>query len=473
MAFSDLRGYLSALEDAGQLVTVDQLVDPEPDLRAVGRAALNLGVSGSPAVMVTNIRGYRGKRVVLNVHGSWANYAVMMGMPKTASLREMFCEMNARWNSYPGEVRWVHNAPCQEEVITSGINLYELLPLFRINEYDGGFYLSKACIVSKDPTDPDNFDRQNVGTYRLQVQGPDTLGMQALPFHDIGVHLRRAEERNQPLPIAICLGVEPMLTCMSCTPLAYDLSEFKYAAALNGAPQELTKCLTCDLDVPAGAEYVIEGEVLPRQRFPEGPFGEFPGSYSGIRQQVRIKVKAVTHRRDPIFENLYIGRPWTEHDTLIGLSTSVPLYQQLRETFPEVTAVNALYQHGLTVIVACSNRFGGYAKSVAMRVASTPHGISYAKNIIVVDGAVDPFDLDQVMWALSTRVRADKDVIVVPHTPGMPLDPASDPPGMGNKLIIDATTPAPPEPVMREVRMLGDVEKAAHFERLLKEAMAR
>ncbi|GAF27429.1 3-polyprenyl-4-hydroxybenzoate decarboxylase and related decarboxylases, partial [Moorella thermoacetica Y72] len=153
--------------------------------------------------------------------------------------------------------------------------------------------------------------------------------------------------------------------------------------------------------------------------------------------------------------------------------TCVPLYRQLKETMPEVVAVNAIYQHGLTAIVATGNRFGGYAKSVAFRLASTPHGISYCKNIILVDADVDPFNLVEVMWAMSTRVRADKDVIVIPNTPGMPLDPASEPPGMGNKLIIDATTPVAPEKVMREVRMVEKIEEAVAYQKVLAELQSR
>jgi UbiD family decarboxylase len=130
---------------------------------------------------------------------------------------------------------------------------------------------------------------------------------------------------------------------------------------------------------------------------------------------------------------------------------------------PEVKAVNAIINHGLTVIIAMRNRFGGFAKSVAFRMASTPHGISYAKNIIVVDEDVDPFDLNAVMVALSTRLRADKDVSVITNTPGMPLDPASEPAGMGNKLILDATTPAPPDRLLRETRMVAKMAETADY----------
>ncbi|GAB6173754.1 non-oxidative hydroxyarylic acid decarboxylases subunit C [Paradesulfitobacterium aromaticivorans] len=465
MAFRNLREFLAKLEEEGQLVHIHDEIMPEPDIRAVARAAGDL--PNGPAVMLDNIKGYGGKSVVLNVHGSWANHALMFGMDKNTSPKEQFLELSRRWDNYPGQVQYVDNAPCQEVVVTENINLFELIPLYRINSYDGGFYFSKASIISKDPDAPDNFDKQNVGTYRLQVQGPDIIGMQALAFHDISIQLAKAEERNEPLPVAIALGVDPVLTFMASTPILYDQSEYKFASALSGVPQELTKAVTADLDVPAGAEYVIEGEILPRQRFPEGPFGEFPGSYSGVRRQVRIKVKAVTHCKNAIFENLYIGRPWTEADYLMALNTSVPLYRQLKETMPEVVAVNAIYQHGLTAIIATANRFGGYAKSVAFRLSSTPHGISYCKNIILVDADVDPFDLNQVMWALSTRVRADKDVIVIPNTPGMPLDPSSDPPGMSNKLIIDATTTTAPDHVMREVRMVDRIEKASAYEKII------
>ena len=135
-----------------------------------------------------------------------------------------------------------------------------------------------------------------------------------------------------------------------------------------------------------------------------------------------IKVKRVTHRRDPIFENLYLGRPWTEmRHAASALNTCIPLYKQIRQTMPEVKAVNAIFQHGLTVIIATESRLGGYAKSVAFRAASTPHGISYVKNIILVDADVDPFDLNQVMWAMSTRIRGaarrDRDPGHTGHAP--------------------------------------------------------
>src|SRR5579863_6424003 len=465
--YRDLRDLIPALEAQGQLMRVTDAISPEPGVRGYLRAASAMENDG-PAVLFNNINGYKGKQLLINTHGSWANLSLIFGQTKKTPLKELFYDLSARWDRYPGKVEWVKNAPCQQNVIKDNINLYEILPLVRINPYDGGFFLSKASVISKDITDPANFDTQNIGMYRIQVQGPDTIGLQALPFHDMGIHLRKAEELNQPLPVAICLGAPPTVSFFASSCLAYNESEFKFVGALTNEPLHVTKALMSDLDVPAYSEYVLEGYVIPRQRFPEGPFGEFPGSYSGVRGQNRIKITRVTHRHNPIMETLYIGRPWTEHDCIDGLATSITLYKQLRQTMPEVAAVNANFNHGLTVIIATKNRFGGYAKSVAFRLASTPHGISYAKNIILVDHDVDPFDFTSVMTALSTRVRADKDVAVITNTPGMPLDPSSEPPGMGNKLIIDATTPAPPDAVMREVRMVDPVPEAKPVAELIR-----
>lgn len=468
MAYKDLRAFLEKLEIEHQLVRVHDEVMPEPDIAAAGRAAPN--IDNGPAVLFEKIKGYHNPAVV-NVHGSWANHALMLGMPKNTTVKEQFLELDRRWSKFPVKPHWVSSGPVKEVVIKKEINLFEILPLFRVNQFDGGFYISKALVVTRDLDDYDNHNKQNVGTYRLQVKGKDLLGIQALPFHDIGIHLRKAEELNEPLPVAICIGNDPVLTFMASTPIAYDQSEYEFAGALRQEPVELTKSETGDLDIPAGAEIVLEGYIIPRVRSVEGPFGEFPGSYSGARLQAEIKIHTITHRIKPIFENLYLGIPWTEIDYLMALNTSIPLYRQIKESMPEVAAVNAMYTHGIGTIISTKSRFGGYGKAVAMRLLSTPHGMPYAKIIIVVDEFVDPFNLQQVMWALTTRVRPDKDVILIPNAPGMPLDPTSEPPGMSTKLIIDATTPVAPDVICRETELLATPPKAAEWEKIIRHLM--
>lgn len=177
MAFKDLRSFLAKLEAEGQLVRYTDEVRPEPDVRAICRAAADLGATG-PAVLIDNMLGCRGQQLVVNVHGSWANHALMLGMPKTASLKEQFHELDRRWPISPGEVVYVDSPPCQEVVVEGEeLNLLELLPVFKVNANDGGFYLSKAAVVTKDLEDPDNLDKVNVGTYRLAILDGTTLAI--------------------------------------------------------------------------------------------------------------------------------------------------------------------------------------------------------------------------------------------------------------------------------------------------------
>ncbi|MGG3140207.1 phenolic acid decarboxylase BsdC [Bacillus subtilis] len=445
MAYQDFREFLAALEKEGQLLTVNEEVKPEPDLGAAARAASNLG-DKSPALLFNNIYGYHNARIAMNIIGSWPNHAMMLGMPKDTPVKEQFFEFAKRYDQFPMPVKREETAPFHENEITEDINLFDILPLFRINQGDGGYYLDKACVISRDLEDPDNFGKQNVGIYRMQVKGKDRLGIQPVPQHDIAIHLRQAEERGINLPVTIALGCEPVITTAASTPLLYDQSEYEMAGAIQGEPYRIVKSKLSDLDVPWGAEVVLEGEIIAGEREYEGPFGEFTGHYSGGRSMPIIKIKRVYHRNNPIFEHLYLGMPWTECDYMIGINTCVPLYQQLKEAYPnEIVAVNAMYTHGLIAIVSTKTRYGGFAKAVGMRALTTPHGLGYCKMVIVVDEDVDPFNLPQVMWALSTKMHPKHDAVIIPDLSVLPLDPGSNPSGITHKMILDATTPVAPE----------------------------
>ncbi|EPZ48151.1 non-oxidative hydroxyarylic acid decarboxylases subunit C [Alicyclobacillus acidoterrestris] len=445
MAYKDFRDFLDTLRKEGQLLTIEDEVMPEPDLGSAGRAINNVS-DKSPALLFTNINGYQNASVAMNVIGSWPNHALMMGLPKNTPVKEQFFEFARRWDNFPVPVERMDSAPFQEVEINQDVNLFDILPLFRLNQYDGGFYIDKACVISRDPSDPDNFDKQNVGIYRIQVKGRDTLGIQPVPQHDIAVHLRMAEERGENLPVALAIGCEPVITTMAAAPIGYDQSEYEMAGAIQGEPYKVFTLPGTNLDVPWGAEFVLEGEILAGVREFEGPFGEFTGHYSGGRSMPVIRIKRVYHRKNPIFEHLYIGMPWTETDYMVGVNTCVPMYQQLKDAFPnEIVAVNAMYTHGLVAIISTKKRYGGFAKAVGMRAMTTPHGLGYCKLVIVVDETVDPFNLPQVMWALSTKMHPAHDVIILPDMSVLPLDPGSNPAGISHKMILDATTPVAPE----------------------------
>jgi UbiD family decarboxylase len=442
-AFRDLREFLGVLEREKQLLRFSEPVRLEPDLGAAARAITQLGAT-SPALQFDQIGGYRNARVVMNVHGSWANHALALGMAKDTSQRDQFFEFVRRYQQFPGALERVNSAPWQEVEVQQDVNLFELMPLFRLNRGDGGFFIDKASVVSRDPDAWNDDDLENVGIYRLQVKDRNRLGIQIVPQHDLAIHLSHAEARGDDLPIALAVGNEPVISLVGAIPGLYGQMKYKMAAALQGQPYQVIRT-TEGLDVPWGSEYVLEGRILARQREPEGPFGEFTGYYSGRHNYPVIEIDRVSHRQDPIYEALYLGKPWTEIDYIQALTTSAPLYVQVKTTFPEVVAVNALYTHGLVIIVATQCRYGGFAKAVGLRVLSTPHGLGYAKIVIVVDSGVDPFDLEQVMWALSVKVNPAGDVMILPNLSENLLDPACEPVGMAHKMIIDATTPIAPD----------------------------
>lgn len=182
--YDDLRSFLRVLESEHQLLRITRHVRPEPDLGAAGRAAANLDGATAPALLFDNIDGYENATVALNIHGSWANHALMLGLPKQATVRDQFHELAARWEKFPVPVERRETAPWQEITVSQGINMFELLPLFRLNPGDGGPYIDKAAVITRDVSDPGGHAKPNVGMYRIQVKGPDHLGLQSAAVHD-------------------------------------------------------------------------------------------------------------------------------------------------------------------------------------------------------------------------------------------------------------------------------------------------
>jgi UbiD family decarboxylase len=445
LPYDDLRSFLDTLDQEGQLLRITEAVLPEPDIAAAANAVTRLG-ENAPALYFDNVTGFTSARVAMNVHGSWANHALALDLPKGTSTKEQVEEFIRRWQRFPVAPERRENPPwAQNTMAGDDVDIFRVLPLFRLNDGDGGFYLDKAAVVSKDPDDPDNSGKQNVGVYRIQVKGKRKLALQPVPMHDIAQHLRKAEERGEDLPVAITVGNDPVISIVASTPMKYEENEYELAGALRGAPAPIATAPLTGLPVPWGSEVVIEGVIEGRKREIEGPFGEFTGHYSGGRNMTVLRIDRISYRTDPIFEHLYLGMPWTEIDYLIGPNTCAPLYQQLKGEFPEVQAVNAMYTHGLVVIVSTEKRYGGFAKAVGTRVLSLPHGLGYAATVILVDEDVDPFNLPQVMWALSTKMNPATDLIHVPGQPIMGLAPQPDTPGIVGKLIIDATTPVAPD----------------------------
>jgi 2,5-furandicarboxylate decarboxylase 1 len=250
----------------------------------------------------------------------------------------------------------------------------------------------------------------------------------------------RAQEKGESLPIAHVMGHHPgfFLGSEGILPMQYD--EYETIGGILNEPLRLVPSETYGerLMVPADAELIIEGEILPNCREPEGPFGEFTGYYGPQRWSPVVKITAITHRKDPIYMNILCGHPDTW--LLGGIAKEACLYEELKRLYPGIKAVH-LPTSGTCrfhAYVSIKQRFKGEAKGAG--IATIPHH-DIVKHIVVVDDDIDPFNEKEVLWAIATRVQADTDVTIISDLRGGLLDPSCVKEGVGAKMIIDATRP--------------------------------
>ena len=265
------------------------------------------------------------------------------------------------------------------------------------------------------------------------------MGVSLHPRRRMSEYQRRAEAQKRPLPCAIALGLHPLVSMGS---LAYpppDVGKFEVVGGLFGEPLEIAPCSTIDLNEPAAAEIVIEGEILPNEREPEGPFGEFTGYFSRRSTEHVFVAKAIAMREKPWFQSIGSGRAG-DHITTLGLVREAEITNALARSIPNVTGVHVPLSgtSSFTAYVAIKQGRPGEAKHVIPIVLGVDH---YLKLVIVVDDDIDVFDESDVLWAVATRTQADRDLVVIEGSLGALLDPSADDRGVTAKLGIDATRP--------------------------------
>jgi 2,5-furandicarboxylate decarboxylase 1 len=359
-------------------------------------------------------------------------------------------EMIARFEAaalHPLACRPVASAPVQE-VVHDRVDLAALLPLPTHNEHDSGPYITAGLVVTGNP----RTGAQNVAILRLQLNAPDRLGALILP-RQTAHYFAMAEAAGAELPVAVVIGVDPLTLLASQAIAPLDQNEFEIAGALHGAPLPVVKCLGNDLMVPAEAEIVLEGRLLPGVREPEGPFGEFPQYYGERQSRPVIAVDRVTRRRDAIFHTIIGGG--LEHLLLGAIPREATLLAALRRDFPGVRDVH-LPQGGVCryhLYVQIKKAYEGEAKNVMLGAFAAHYDV---KHVIVVDEDVNIHDPAEVEWAVATRVQADRDVVIIPGAHGSRLDPSSAD-GVGAKMGIDATIPLGADPMrFKRIRVPGE-----------------
>ncbi|MDP2728326.1 MAG: UbiD family decarboxylase, partial [Dehalococcoidia bacterium] len=376
------------------------------------------------------------------VHGSHRRVALSLELPKNTPPREIFQEFCRRWDRYPIRPIMVNTAPCKEVKLFGEEADLTKFPIVRWNPGDGGPYIDKAAIITRDP----ETGILNFGMYRAQLKGPRTLNVPTVLVKDIGMHYHKAQMMNKPLEIVLALGLDPSVHLTSVCPLPADWDEFAFAGALRGEPLEIAMAETVDLPVPAHAEIIIEGEIPVGVYSPEGPFGEFTGYYPTTKVHNEIHVKAITHRTNPIFEGLYIGLPMTENDWISHAANSASIYKEVKSLVPEIEAFNLASTWCLMGIASLRKLYEGHERKLMNAVWATPMG-NFMKCLFVVDADIDPFNIEQVLWAMSTRFQADSDIVLMSNSRATPLDPSGLIKGLQTKIGLDLTWPVPPAKV--------------------------
>ena len=446
-AITDLRDYLKLIKSENLLIEIEREVNPKLELASVAR---KIETTLGKAVLFKNVKGYS-IPVVTNLLSSMDLIKLALKVEKKQDV--LFKIIDALEHPIKHEV--VSEGPVKEKIIREpdSIDLLKLLPIPVHALKDSGHFITAGIVISKDPEN----GRQNLSYHRMEVKGPRKLGIHIDPWRHIGEWLEKAESKNEPLDIAIAIGVDPVIEMAAAARIPYD--EMELAGALRGAPIKLTKAETVDIDVPACAEIVIEGKILPKIREDEGPFAEFTGYYGMGHGHPVVEVTAITMRKNPIYRTI-VGASM-EH-LIVGnvISREPILYNLVKHVDPNVKAVHIPpYSAGFHAIISTKKKIEGLAKNIIFAALASHINI---KHVIVVDDDVDIFDPKDVMWAIATRVQADKDVFVVPNAFGHPLDRTSQN-GITAKMGIDATKPLDRENEFERVSWL-DVDLSKYLE---------
>ena len=484
MKYRDLRDFIALLEQRGDLRRITAEVDPNLEMTELCDRVLR---SGGPALLFEHPKG-SDIPVLGNLFGTPERVALGMGAESVDALREIgkllaFLKqpdppkgLKAAWESLPVfrkvldmAPKRVRSAPCQEHVIEGDAVDLARLPVQTCWPGDAGPLITWGLVVTRGP----NQSRQNLGIYRQQVIGRNRVIMRWLSHRGGALDFRDWQQAHpgEPFPVAVALGADPATILGAVTPVPDTLSEYAFAGLLRGSRTELVKCLGSDLEVPASAEFVLEGHIHPGDTAPEGPFGDHTGYYNEVDDFPVFTIDRITHRQDPIYHSTYTGRP-PDEPAILGVALNEVFVPILQKQFPEIVDFY-LPPEGCSyrlAVVSMRKQYPGHAKRVMMGVWSFLRQFMYTKFVIVVDDDVNTRDWKDVIWAITTRMDPARDTVLVENTPIDYLDFASPVSGLGSKMGLDATNKWPGETTRewgRPITMDADVK--ARVDELMRE----
>ncbi|MEW8089650.1 MAG: UbiD family decarboxylase, partial [Candidatus Thiodiazotropha endolucinida] len=318
------------------------------------------------------------------------------------------------------------------------------LPIQTCWPEDAAPLITWGLVITRGP----NKSRQNLGIYRMQLLGPNRLIMRWLAHRGGALDIRewQSVHPGEPFPVCVALGADPATILGAVTPVPDTLSEYAFAGLLRGSRTEVVKCIDSELQVPASAEFVLEGHIHPDDMAMEGPYGDHTGYYNEVEHFPVFTVSRLTHREEPIYHSTYTGRP-PDEPAVLGMALNEVFVPILQKQFPEIVDFY-LPPEGCSyrlAIVSMKKQYPGHAKRVMMGVWSFLRQFMYTKFVIVVDDDVNTRDWQDVIWAMTTRMDPARDTTIVENTPIDYLDFASPVSGLGSKIGLDATNKMPGE----------------------------
>jgi 4-hydroxy-3-polyprenylbenzoate decarboxylase len=338
----------------------------------------------------------------------------------------------------------IRKAPCQEHVISGDDVDLSKIPVQRCWPGDAAPLITWGLTVTRGP----HKKRQNLGIYRQQVIAKNKVIMRWLSHRGGALDFREWCQQfpDKPYPVSVALGADPATILGAVTPVPDTLSEYAFAGLLRGSKTEVTPSISNDLQVPANAEIVLEGYIMPGETAPEGPYGDHTGYYNEVDDFPVFTVTHITHRTNPIYHSTYTGRP-PDEPAILGVALNEVFVPILQKQFPEITDFY-LPPEGCSyrmAIVTMKKQYPGHAKRVMLGVWSFLRQFMYTKFVIVCDDDIDARNWEDVIWAITTRMDPTRDTTLIDHTPIDYLDFASPVSGLGSKMGMDATNKMPGE----------------------------
>jgi 4-hydroxy-3-polyprenylbenzoate decarboxylase len=459
MKYQDLRDFIQQLEARGELKRIQTEVDPYLEITEICDRTLR---AGGPALLFENVKGSR-YPLLGNLFGTPTRVAMGMGEESVEALREVgkllaFLKepdppkgMKDAWEKLPVfrkvldmAPKELRNAPCQAQSQEGeAVDLADL-PVQTCWPEDAGPLITWGLVVTRGP----NKSRQNLGIYRMQVIGRNRVIMRWLAHRGGALDFREWQEKHpgEPFPVAVALGADPATILGAVTPVPDTLSEYAFAGLLRGSRTQVVKCIGSDLQVPASAEFVLEGHLHPDDMAPEGPFGDHTGYYNEVERFPVFSIDRITHREDPIYHSTYTGRP-PDEPAILGVALNEVFVPILQKQFPEIVDFY-LPPEGCSyrmAVVSMKKQYPGHAKRVMLGVWSFLRQFMYTKFVIVVDEDVNAREWTDVIWAMTTRMDPARDTTIIENTPIDYLDFASPVSGLGSKIGFDATNKWPGE----------------------------